>query len=156
MPIAKESVRGTKQAVVVQGLYDRNSLFICRIVGSRRDHGESVVDVDDLRPFPLHQSPKLPVRLPVPNCVAEQNQRVGAGHLIVAGLVKQNLVAMQPQQIGLLGKDLILAARLLIRIVHGENLHPGAPRPRYSLLSARCQESLALERALGNYPKEAH
>ncbi len=156
MPVAEEGVRGAEQAVIVQGLYDRNSFLICRIVGSRRDHRESVVDVDDLRPLPLHQRAKLAVGLPVPNCVAQQNQRVGASHLIVAGLVKQNLVAMRPQQLGLLGKDLILAARLLVRIVHGENLHPEAlPWPRYSLLSAWCQERLTLVWAFGNYPKEA-
>ena len=59
----------------------------------------------------------------VPDGIAKQDQWVLALHLIVAGLVQKHLVAMRAQQVGLLGKDLILAAGRLIRIVHGENLH---------------------------------
>ena len=81
------------------------------------------MDVNDVRLFPLHQGAKLAVYSLVPDRIAQHDQRVLAGHLIVAGLVRKHLVAMRPQQIGLLGKDLILAPRLLIRIVHRENLH---------------------------------
>ena len=110
MSIAEERGRGTKHAVIVQGLYDRNSGFIGGIVDSRRDDRESIVDVDDVRSFPLHQVEQLTVALLVPNRIAKQDQWVLAGHLLVAGVVQKHLVPMGAQQIGFLGKDLILAA----------------------------------------------
>ena len=70
MPIAEERGRGTKHAVVVQGLYDRNSFFLGGIVDGGRDGWESIVDVNDVRPFPLHQGAKLAVALPIPDGIA--------------------------------------------------------------------------------------
>jgi hypothetical protein len=81
------------------------------------------VDVDDVRPFPLHQIEQLTVGLPVPNGIAKQNQWVLAFHLVVAGVVQKHLMPVRTQQVGLLGKDLVFAAGRLVRIVHGENLH---------------------------------
>jgi hypothetical protein len=69
--IAKESGRRTERAVVVQGLYDRNSFFIGRIVNGGRDHREGVMDVNDVGFFLVHQGTQLVVSLPVPDGVAE-------------------------------------------------------------------------------------
>jgi hypothetical protein len=59
----------------------------------------------------------------IPDGIAKQDQRVLALHLLVAGVKRHYLVAMGAQQIGFLGKDLILATGGLIRVVNRENLH---------------------------------
>ena len=74
MPIAEESGRGTEEAVIVQGLYDRNSFPVRRIVDSGRNHRESIMDVNDVRSFPAHQLAKLLMDLLVPDRVPEQDQ----------------------------------------------------------------------------------
>jgi hypothetical protein len=123
MPVAEEGSRGTEHAEVVQGLYDRNCCLIGCIVDRGRYEGEGVVDVNNIRSFMLHQGQELAVHLPVPDGVAKQDQRVLAYHLVVAGVKRNDLVAVGTQQIGFLGKDLILATGGLIRIVNRENLH---------------------------------
>ena len=55
---------------------------------------------------------------------AEQNQWVLARHLLVAGVVQQHFMPVRTQEVGFLGKDLVFAARCLVRIVHRENVHP--------------------------------
>ncbi len=87
MRVAEKGSCGTEQAVIVQGLYDRNSGLVCRIVNGGRDHRKSIMHMHEIRPFALHQRTKLLMGLRVPNSVAEQDQAVGAGHLAVAGLV---------------------------------------------------------------------
>ena len=81
------------------------------------------MDVNDVRPFLPHQGEKLAVDLRVPDGIAKQDQRVFALHLLVAGVKSNYLVAMGAQQIGFLGKNLILATGGQIRIVNRKNLH---------------------------------
>src|ERR1700734_3419395 len=114
MAIAEKGGRRAKHAVVVQRLYNRDSLFICRIVDGGRDHREGVMDMNDVRRLPVHEGTKLGMDLLVPDRIAEQDQPVFALYLIVAGPVKKHLVAVRPQQIGLLGEDLILTTGVLI------------------------------------------
>src|ERR1700728_4327300 len=128
--IAEESARGTEEAVIVQGLYDGNSFPVGRVVDSGRDERESIVDVNDVGFFPAHQVAKLLMDLLIEDGIAEQDQGIHAGHLIVAGLVQNHVMAMRAQQIGLLGEDLILPSWQLVLIVHGENLHNAPCLPR--------------------------
>ena len=123
MSIAEESARGTEHAEIVQGLYHWNCCLIGRIVDGGRDDRESVVDVNDVRPFLLHQGQELAMHMRVPDGIAKQDQRVLSLHLVVAGVKRNDLMAMRAQQIGFLGKDLILATGGLIRVVNRENLH---------------------------------
>jgi hypothetical protein len=123
MAIAKEGAGGTEHAEIVQGLYHWNSCLIGSIVDGGRDEGERVVDVNDVRPFQLHQGEKLAVHMRVPDGIAKQDEWVLALNLVVAGVKKNDLMAMRAQQIGFLGKDLILATGGLIRVVNRENLH---------------------------------
>jgi hypothetical protein len=81
------------------------------------------VDVHDVWPFLVHQGPEFPVDLLVPDSFAEHDQGLCVSHLMVAGLVQKHPVAARPEQVGFLGKDLILASGFLVRIVDCENLH---------------------------------
>src|ERR1700684_600310 len=110
MSIAEESARGTEETVIVQGLYDWNSFPVGRVVDSGRNYRESIMDVNDVGLFPAHQGAKLLMGFVVENGVPEQNQGVHAGHLIVAGLVQNHVMATGAQQIRLLGEDLIFTS----------------------------------------------
>ena len=70
------------------------------------------MDVNDVRLFAAHQLAKLLMYPLVPDGVPQQDQGVDPGHLIVARLVQNHVMAMRAQQIGLLGEDLILASGL--------------------------------------------
>jgi hypothetical protein len=51
--LSMESCRGTHDSRVMQGLHNRDSLLLAGIVGSRRDEGEGVVKMNEMR---LHTS----------------------------------------------------------------------------------------------------
>ena len=83
--ITEQGARGTEHAEIVQRLYDRNRGFIGRIINGGRNDRESIVDVNDVRPFALHQGKQLAVGLLIPDGIAKQDQWVLALHLLVAG-----------------------------------------------------------------------
>jgi hypothetical protein len=118
MSVTKQGACGAEHAEIVQGLDNRDSGFIGGIVHGWRDDWERIVDVDDIRPLPLHQLAELAVRLLVPDSIAEHNQRVFALQLLVAGVVQKHVVSMRAQEICFLGEDLVLPAGRRIRIVH--------------------------------------
>jgi hypothetical protein len=123
VPIAEKRGRRTERPVIVQGLDYRDIFVIGRVVRSRRNHRESVVDVHDVWPFLIHQGPEFPVDLLVPDSFAEHDQGMCVSHLIVAGLVQEYPVAVGPQQVSFLGKNLIFASGFLVRVVHCQNFH---------------------------------
>src|ERR1700678_1629154 len=88
------------------------------------------MDVNDVRLFAAHQLAKLLMYPLVPDGVPQQDQGVDPGHLIVARLVQNHVMAMRAQQLGLLGEDLIFTSWQLVRIVHRKNLHNAPCLPR--------------------------
>ena len=125
--LAKELCVQAQQPIVVQGLYDRNARRTARIIDRGSQQRKEVVDMNDVRSFALHQGEQLVMNALVPYGIAEQDQWVLTLHLLVAGVELKHLVATRTQQFGLPGKDLVLAAGRLIRIVHRENLHMFKP-----------------------------
>src|ERR1700735_403873 len=65
-PIAEESGRWTEQAEIMQSLHHWNAFLVGGVVSGWRDDRKGVVDVHDVRLFPLHQSSQLVVDFAIP------------------------------------------------------------------------------------------
>jgi len=116
--VTEEQRVGAKETIVVQGLNYRHTLGSGRVVSRRRDEGERVVEVDNVRSF----RPKKPAQLAIGTLVPDRGAGQGQGpHVLYAVVVVG--VAYYPmttsfQETAFGGEDLVLTAGLLVVLVN--------------------------------------
>jgi len=91
-----------------------------------RDQKESVVYVNQFRPFPVNQAHHFVARVTCPNRPFCKTQAAHGGIIVdlrIATLVNDYLMAMAPEELNFLFKHHLFATILLIRVVNEDYFH---------------------------------
>jgi hypothetical protein len=118
--VAQELRAGTKKPEIVKSLHHRDSSLAARAVYRRRNHHKRIVNVHNIRPFPLEERPEVAVRVAGPDGADDQRTAANGREfldLMIAALVRHHLVPAALEDSLLLLEDNIFAARLLIFVM---------------------------------------
>src|ERR1700677_3172504 len=124
--VAVEAGLRTKYPVVVESLHDGNPGLAAGPINRRRNQGEGVVNMYDVRFALAEQSGKLAARVGRPNRAQQKADLLRARKILdftVVALILHDLMARSLQHFSFLIENKVFAAAILIRVVDKKNSH---------------------------------
>jgi hypothetical protein len=118
MAITEKEGVGTEKPIVVQSLHHRYTFVLGYVIGSGRDKGKSVVEVDYMRSVSPNKFPQLARDSSVPQGGSDKGQRSHVLYTVIVHRVADNTVSMGFLQDRFSRKGLIFATGLLIVVVN--------------------------------------
>jgi hypothetical protein len=117
VPIPEEQRVGAKEAIVVERLYDGQTLVLRRVRDRRAEQGKRVVHVHQIWPVSLAKAPELPVYVSIPNRILCQAQSAQACHSIVGRRVPVDQMTMALQEVRLCSEHTVFPTRLPVVVM---------------------------------------